>query len=186
MSYILLITGWIIYFALHSILAADAIKKHFPWRLYRILYVLISIVGLLAMLFFNDSIHSVNFLVSEGPVRYISLLLTTFGVMIIQSSFRQYSFKGFIGAGEEIKTLRTEGVLQYVRHPILAGVILVVVGFFFFIPNVPTLISCICVLVYVPIGMYLEEKRLVAIYGDEYREYRKRVPAIVPFLHGRT
>lgn len=170
-SYIILVVGWLIYFVLHSAMAG---------RVNRVLYVVVSTAGLLALLFYNGSIHSLKFFVSEGPIRYVSLMLTTFGVMVIQTSFRQYSFKGFIGVGEEKKELKTDGVLQYVRHPIQAGVILVVLGFFFFIPNLPTLISCLCVLIYIPIGIYLEEKKLVKTYGDQYLEYKKRVPAIFP------
>lgn len=170
-SYIILVVGWLIYFVLHSAMAG---------RVNRVLYVVVSTAGLLALLFYNGSIHSLKFFVSEGPIRYVSLMLTTFGVMVIQTSFRQYSFKGFIGVGEEKKELKTDGVLQYVRHPIQSGVILVVLGFFFFIPNLPTLISCLCVLIYIPIGIYLEEKKLVKTYGDQYLEYKKRVPAIFP------
>jgi len=169
--YVILVVGWVIYFALHSALAG---------RLNRILYVLMSTAGLLALLFYNGSIHSLKFFVSEGPVRYLSLMLTTFGVMIIQTSFRQYNFKGFIGLSDENSQLRTEGILKYVRHPIQAGIILVVLGFFFFIPNMPTAISSACILVYIPIGIYFEEKKLVATYGDQYVEYRKKVPAIFP------
>jgi protein-S-isoprenylcysteine O-methyltransferase Ste14 len=170
-EYVILVGGWLLYFALHSAMAG---------RVHRIVYVLISTGGLLALLFYNGSIHSLKFFVSEGPVRYVSLVLSTFGVMIIQSSFRQYSFKGFMGFSVEPPQLRTDGILQYVRHPIQAGIILIVTGFFFFIPNLPTLISCVCVLIYIPIGIYLEEKKLVALYGDQYIEYRKKVPAIVP------
>jgi len=179
-EYLLLVAGWIVYFALHSILAKDAIKSKFPPRAFRIFYVLFSTAGLLALLFYNGSIHSLKFFVSEGPIRYVSLVLTTFGVMIVQSSFRQYSFKGFLGLASEKKELQTTGVLQYIRHPIQAGVILVVLGFFFFIPNLPTLISCVSVLIYIPIGIYFEEKKLVAVYGDQYIEYRKKVPALIP------
>jgi protein-S-isoprenylcysteine O-methyltransferase Ste14 len=181
-EYLLLIAGWIVYFVLHSILATDTVKSKFPWRVFRIFYVLFSTGGLLALLFYNGSIHSLKFFVSEGPIRYVSLILTTFGVMIIQSSFRQYSFKGFLGFEEEKKELRTEGVLKFVRHPIQAGLILIVLGFFFFIPNMPTMISVICILIYIPIGIYLEEKKLIAIYGDQYLEYQRRVPPIVPNL----
>jgi protein-S-isoprenylcysteine O-methyltransferase Ste14 len=36
------------------------------------------------------------------------------------------------------------------------------------------------VLVYIPIGIYFEEKKLIKMYGDQYVEYKKRVPAIFP------
>lgn len=182
-SYIILVSGWIAYFALHSLLATDAVKSKFSPRIFRMFYVLFSMAGLLAMLFYNGSIHSLKFFVSEGPIRYVSLVLTAFGVMTIQSSFQQYSFKGFIGLGNETRELRTDGVLKYVRHPIQAGLILVTLGFFFFIPNLPTLITCLCILVYIPIGIYLEEKKLIKTYGDKYLEYKKNVPAVIPFFN---
>jgi protein-S-isoprenylcysteine O-methyltransferase Ste14 len=179
-SYIVLVTGWILYFTLHSVLAMTSVKSKFPPQLFRLFYVTVSTVGLIALLFYNDSIHSLKFFVAEGPVRIASLVLTVFGVMIIQTSFRQYSFMGFIGLGEEKKELRTEGVLKYIRHPIQAGLILITAGFFLFIPNLPTLISCACILIYIPIGIFFEEKKLIAIYGDQYRDYIKKVPAIIP------
>lgn len=169
--YLILVGGWLIYFALHSAMAG---------RVNRIVYVLISTVGLFALLFYNGSIESLKFFSNEGPVRYMSLVLTIFGVMIIQTTFRQFSLKGFIGLAHEPKELKTDGILSYIRHPIQAGVILVTLGFFFFIPNLPTLVSCVCILVYIPIGLYFEEKKLVAVFGDQYLEYRKRVPAIIP------
>jgi protein-S-isoprenylcysteine O-methyltransferase Ste14 len=101
-------------------------------------------------------------------------------VMVIQTAFHQFNLKGFVGFAEEKKELQTNGILQYVRHPIQAGIILTVIGLFLFIPNLPTLISCLCILIYIPIGLYFEEKKLVAAYGDQYIEYRKKVPAIIP------
>ena len=178
--YIVLVAGWVLYFALHSLLAIDRVKSRFPPQAFRIFYVLLSTGGLLALMFYSTSIHSLNFFVSEGPSHYVSLVLTVFGVMVIQTSFRQFSFKGFVGLDKENKVLQTHGILQHIRHPIQAGIILIVLGFFFFIPNLPTLISCLCILIYIPIGLYLEEKKLVAIYGDQYIEYRNRVPAIIP------
>ena len=178
--YVVLVGGWVVYFALHSFLATDRVKSKFRPQLFRVFYVLLSTGGLLALMFYSSSIHSLKFFVSEGPARYVSLILTIFGVMIIQTSFRQFSFKGFVGLGEEKKVLQTNGILGYIRHPIQAGIILIVFGFFFFIPNLPTLVSCLCVLIYIPIGLYLEEKKLVALYGDQYIDYRKKVPAIIP------
>lgn len=179
-QYVFLVAGWAVYFALHSALASERVKKIFPQKIYRLVYVLIAAAGLLALLFYNDSIQAVNFFKSQGPVRYASLLVTTLGVMIIHSSFRHYSIRGFLGFGEERQELKTDGILLYIRHPIYAGTILVVTGFFLYIPNLPTLISCLCTFIYLPIGIYLEEKKLLARFGDRYSEYRKKVPALFP------
>ena len=180
--YLFLVLGWVIYFALHSALASPAFKRRYGFRGYRIAYTIFSVAGLLVMLFYNGSITAAPFFISQGPPRYLSLVLTTFGVMIIQSSFRQYSFRGFVGLKDEPAQLSREGVLKYVRHPIYAGTILVVVGFFLFIPNPPTLISCLCMLLYIPIGIILEERKLIAMYGNDYLEYMRNVPALFPKL----
>jgi methanethiol S-methyltransferase len=179
-AYVILVGGWIVYFALHSILATNAVKSKFPPRIFRIFYVLFSTAGLVGLMFYSTGIHSLKFFSNEGPVRYLSLILTIFGVMTIQMSFKRYNFKSFVGLDNEKAELQTNGILNYIRHPIQAGIILIVLGFFFFLPNLPSLVSSACILIYIPIGLYLEEKKLVATYGDQYIEYRKRVPAIIP------
>lgn len=179
-AYIILVAGWLVYLSLHSILASEKIKARFRGKGYRLFYSLLSIGGLLALLFFNGRIHAPMLFSSEGWVRYASLMLTTFGVMIIQVTFKQYSLKAFLGLSEEESGLKTTGILQYVRHPIYSGTILIIIGFFLFIPNLPTLISCVCMLLYLPVGMYLEEKKLDAAFGDLYRTYKKRVPSLIP------
>lgn len=180
MEYLILVVGWGLYFTLHSLLAASAIKQKLHFSGYRIAYTLLSMAGFLVMLFYNGGIEAAPFFISKGLPRYLSLMFTTFGVMIIQSSFRQYSFRGFIGVKDEPTQLSTGGILKYVRHPIYAGTILIILGFFLFIPNLPTLVSCVCMLIYIPIGIMLEEKKLIAMYGNAYLQYRKEVPAVFP------
>jgi protein-S-isoprenylcysteine O-methyltransferase Ste14 len=179
-SYLMLITGWVIYFSIHSLLAIESWKKRFNSSAYRIVYSLISIIGLLFLLTLNGSIESGNFFESEGFIKYLSLMLATFGVMTIQLGFRQYGFKSFLGITEEKNELNEEGILKYIRHPIYAGVILIVTGFFLFIPNVPTMITCLCIFAYLPIGIFLEERKLIRHFGDSYLEYKKRVPLLIP------
>jgi protein-S-isoprenylcysteine O-methyltransferase Ste14 len=36
--------------------------------------------------------------------------------------------------------------------------------------------------VYILVGVALEERDLVATFGDEYRAYRKRVAMLIPFM----
>jgi protein-S-isoprenylcysteine O-methyltransferase Ste14 len=34
---------------------------------------------------------------------------------------------------------------------------------------------------YIVVGIFLEERDLVDIFGDDYRHYRERVPMLVPW-----
>jgi protein-S-isoprenylcysteine O-methyltransferase Ste14 len=186
MNYSVLIGGWIAYFVLHSVFAAGSIKliasrvmgKGF--RYYRLLYSTFATVGLVILLIINSNIPSEDFFESTGLIRYVSLVFTTFGVMLIQISFRQYRLKAFLGFTPEDSRLHKGGVLGWVRHPIYSGLILVVIGFFFFIPNLPTLITSLCILTYLPVGIYLEEKKMISVFGQSYLDYRKEVPLLVP------
>lgn len=186
MGYTLLIVGWVVYFILHSMLSSAGVKRlanqmfGATVRYYRLVYSVFSTVGLVALLMINSSIPAESYFESMGVVRYLSLMLTTFGVMLIQVSFRQYRLKGFLGLAPEEATLRRNGILDWIRHPIYSGLILVTLGFFLFIPNLPTAISCGCILAYLPIGIYLEEKKMIAEFGQAYIDYRKEVPALVP------
>ena len=188
MNYFVLACGWIVYFTLHSALASEQVKagaSHSLGRLfryYRLFYSLFSTIGLLGLLVLNGSIPAAYFFKSEGVVRYLSLMFTTFGVMTIQIAFRQYKLKSFLGFAEEKNEFKIDGILKLVRHPIYSGLTLITIGFFLFMPNLPSLISCLSVFIYLPIGIYLEEKKLIATFGERYRQYKKTVSALVPRL----
>ena len=188
MSYIVLAFGWVVYFILHSLLATDEMKAFAgrqlgkAFRFYRAFYSMMSLVGLISLLILNGSIHSEYFFENAGLVRYLSLMLTTFGVMTIQIAFRQYKLKSFLGFTGEKNDLSIEGILKHIRHPIYTGLIMVTIGFFLFIPNLPTLVSCLSIFIYLPIGIYLEEKKLILMFGEKYILYKHDVPAIIPKL----
>lgn len=186
MSYTVLVIGWLIYFILHSGLAMPSLKQVAQrmlgtgYRYYRLGYSILSTAALLALLVANGAISSPYYFEPQGLVRYISFVCTAFGVILIQVSFKEYKLRAFLGFIPEVPVFRRSGILAWVRHPIYSGLILVVIGFFLFIPNQPTLISCAFMLGYLPLGMWLEERKLVADYGDAYRAYRKEVPALIP------
>jgi len=185
-DYGLLILGWIIYFAIHSVLAADVVKNFFRdllqsrFLFYRIFYSLISTAGLLGLLFLNAKTSGLLLLNSQGLVRYLSLMLSTFGVIIVSRAFKEHDVASFIGLRQEEIKFSRSGILNYVRHPIYSGTILIVIGFFLFTPTTSTLISVLCIFVYLPIGIHLEEQKLIRQFGEEYIRYKREVPSLIP------
>lgn len=85
---------------------------------------------------------------------------------------------------DEKQILKTDGAFRLVRHPIYLFSIL-------FLGSRPTmnlfyLIMFICMVIYFYAGSVFEERKLVEIFGDEYREYQLRVPRIFPLRIRRT
>ena len=77
------------------------------------------------------------------------------------------------------KELVTTGVYGIVRHPLyLAGIII-----FTFEPTITVNGLTVTILadLYFLFGSFIEERRFVKTFGDRYREYRERVPRLVPF-----
>jgi protein-S-isoprenylcysteine O-methyltransferase Ste14 len=78
------------------------------------------------------------------------------------------------------KELVTGGVYKIVRHPMYAaGIVIVTLN-----PLVTVNGLTITVLadLYFILGMFIEERRFLALFGDQYREYMRRVPRLVPRL----
>ncbi len=76
------------------------------------------------------------------------------------------------------KELVTTGVYGIVRHPMyLAGIVIVT-----FSPILTTSGLTFTLLAdsYFLFGVFIEERRFLKIFGDEYREYMERVPRLIP------
>ena len=79
--------------------------------------------------------------------------------------------------------LVTTGYFKYIRHPHYASLLAIGFGLsLFFYSMLALLISIIAIPIMV-CSILDEEKELIAVYGDEYRNYMKRVPwRLVPGL----
>ncbi|MTI21882.1 isoprenylcysteine carboxylmethyltransferase family protein [Fulvivirga sp. RKSG066] len=184
--HVVLVVGWVVYFVLHSLLASTSVKTKIErlglsQRAYRLMFVLMSTVGLLVLLVINGLAGGERFLPATQEVKIIALFFGGGGVLIINAAFKQYSLKGFLGFENEGKQeLVTGGILGYIRHPIYSGTILITLGFLVYDPRVASLLSVGCIYLYLIIGISLEEKKLTQKFGQLYKDYQNEVPALVP------
>jgi hypothetical protein len=162
---------------------------------YRFLYTSVSGITVVIAVYLIDQVP--DRVLWQGPFWFrlimhaIQIAGIVFGVRTFQyldkwefMGFRQvwrYFARNEIAGSLEgltLKELVTTGVYGIVRHPLyVAGIII-----FTFSPHITVNGLTITVLadLYFIFGMFIEERRFVRIYGDQYREYMKNVPRMVP------
>ncbi len=73
---------------------------------------------------------------------------------------------------------------KYVRHPIQAGTLLGLWATPYM--SYGHLLLSVGMTVYVLIGLYYEEKSLIKLFGEKYKDYMKTTPMLVPFTIEKT
>ena len=176
----------------HSVMARKPFKewltRWIPEHLERSIYFMTSNLMMTVLIIFwqpiSIPIWSIDSLLGRGLVYLVFILGCLFAVYsmaIIGSS-------DFIGikqiehhfGGKEYSQppFQTPSIYKYIRHPIMLGTLIV----FWATPlmTLGHLIFAIGMTVYTVIGVYYEEKDLIDLYGDEYREYTRRAGMFFP------
>ena len=112
------------------------------------------------------------------------LISTTVRLIAIRTLGKFWSLHLEIRDGHR---LITEGVYQYVRHPAYTAIMLEVIS----IPLVGNAYWTLLIGLgmYIPLLLvrwYREEKEMVAKFGEQYEQYRREVPAFVPWRGRRV
>jgi len=177
----------VVFYALHSILAWTGVKR---WssaffggdRWYRLAYTCTSLLLFSWVFVAYDRVERLPR--SWHP----SLLGLSFGwalvlagAVVAAAAVLRFGGASFLGLTREVpgELVRT-GLHGHVRHPIYTGVLLMMAGWILLSPDRATALTILITLVYLPIGILLEEIKLIASHGEAYRRYRAEVPALFP------
>lgn len=190
MANLLMFLSWAFFYSLHTALASGKLKrfleakwpKEMKW--YRLFYTLLSTVFFLGILI--QALFLPNQLLIKGSpyLSYAGYMLATLGVVLTSRSFKEISFFTFVGLSGKnsnaTEKLIIRGIYSKIRHPLYLGLVLIFLGYFLVSGTAGALIHISCLMAYLPIGIYFEEKNLLKKYGSAYSEYQKSVPAIFP------
>jgi len=187
--------GLLALFALqHSIMARPAFKRWWtrfvPEAAERSTYLLASSLALIAVFLFWEPIGGVVWSVAEGWERTAVIGLYAFGwLLLLYTTFLIDHFDLFGLAqvwrnvrGKDYRSpqFRTPSLYRLVRHPLYVGWLVI----FWAAPmmTVAHLVFAIVTTAYILIAIQLEERDLADAVGNDYADYRRRTPMLVPRL----
>ncbi|HEY2780671.1 MAG TPA: isoprenylcysteine carboxylmethyltransferase family protein [Steroidobacteraceae bacterium] len=181
----------------HSGMARPAFKawwkRYVPEAAERSTYVLLSSIALAALYVYWQPIGGAVWSVTDGAARdvvigvylfgwllllYTTFLIDHFDLFGLKQVWRRLANKTY-----RAPVFRTPSLYKLVRHPLYIGWLTI----FWAAPTmtVAHLIFALATTAYILIAIQLEERDLVAAFGNVYVDYRARTPMLIPRLWSR-
>ena len=200
MDYLLIALMWTGYCALHSFLISirftNLMKRSLKdfYAFYRLFYNVISVVLLIPLIIYSVQLEGEPIINYSFPLTIIRYVLISISILIVvKAFFFDYDFLAFFGirqlmafgknkSTEHSNEIKKKGLLGIIRHPMYFGLLL-----YLWCQTITLmdLIVNIVLTVYIIIGTYLEEKKLVLEFGDTYIKYQHEVPMLIPFTRAK-
>jgi len=177
----------------HSVMARPQFKRWWtsfvPRSVERTTYVLLASLAVALMLWQWRPMPAPVWQVAEPGLAMALTALSFAGWLIaLTSTFLINHFELFglhqvannlTGRAMPAPRFRTPLLYGFVRHPLYLGFIIA----FWSTPTMTRghLLFAAVTTAYIFVGIWLEERDLIAVFGDEYRRYRQRVSMLLPW-----
>jgi protein-S-isoprenylcysteine O-methyltransferase Ste14 len=195
LNYVYVVLGWVLWCTIHSTLISITVTEYMKrklgdgYRFYRLFYNVASVATLIPLIYYSHMIREAPVFHWEGALTIVQILLLAASIGLFVVGGRHYSWKQFSGiaqirAGRAHGSLArgdsfvVSGVHRIIRHPWYLGGILIVWAQDL---SVPTILINMVISVYFIVGSFLEERKLVREFGDQYREYQRTVSMLFPW-----
>ena len=193
--FIILFIALTLWCVIHSAMIALPVTQYLErswksnYRFYRLIYNIIAFITLVPVLYYAYLLKGDVLFLWTGPLRIIQIILIILALVLFLVGARNYKMNQFLGLsqifeGNSHKTLSgggglvTSGILNVTRHPWYLGAILIIWARDL---DVSAVIVNGVFTLYLIVGSYLEERKLIVEFGDEYREYQRRVSMLFPW-----
>jgi len=178
----------------HSVMARPGFKRRWtrlvPQSVERTTYVVLASVALLLLYWQWRPIPDVVWSVSHPAsvvtlqavfwIGWVTVLVSTFLINHFELFGLRQVWARLRGHGLPKPVFKTPALYKSVRHPIYLGFLLA----FWATPTMTVghLLFAGATTGYILIGIFLEERDLIVLFGEQYRRYRQEVPMLIPLF----
>ena len=187
-----LIFAIVLWGVVHSVMASLGFKQLLQntlgdgtMRFYRLFYNVFSAISFMPILYLTATLPNKDLYQVSSPWNYVMLAGQGISTLLLIVAVLQTDTLSFVGlrqlfSDEKNGKLVTSGLYRFVRHPLYTFGLLIL----WLSPNMTlnSLVFYTSLTVYILVGAYFEERKLVREFGQAYIDYKASTPMLIPGL----